>query len=471
MNILLLGVISAAAILLIIKQPGYGFMVGLAIFYNIGGYFYFYTLGFPGFFTIMDFGLVFATIAALANRVIQKKIVFDNNFVSLLIVCLFFSIYQIIVSIWMKLDITNLTVLLKEIAYHKWRIFGVFFAVPTYYAIQDYSKEIYKSIVFVTFVIIAFYYITLFSGINLIEIVSEARGLGIEVLRRSIRQYGFMLIVIPLAIMAIFVKTQIANKKMLIIGAVGMFIAELLTLTRISIVSLVGTVFITIVIINKYFGVKISRAVFRSLGFVFIGLLITLYVFPNVLSSVFKVYEMTFLEVIGKLPRGTSDSRSTIEYARMAPLLVDHFWLGTGCLKDYFSSYRTIYELGLADFPLLGNLAMYGILGFSLYLLRYVYIFKRIRIFLKEHNAKSLLDSLSNYELLLFFWGVIAFMALIFAQFIYFSKDLVYNWFSIDKGFMIGVIYGLTHKFNRLQRGLNRYSGGIQKAQVRADSR
>lgn len=450
MDLVILFPFLLIALVLAIKYPAYGYIFGLTLFFNIGAYLDLNAFGLPSFFTIMDIGLIFALIAGLAEPIVNKRLFFDDSFGKLVLVCLAFSFYQILVTIWIKLGMSNPVAFIKEVVYHKWRIFGIFFAIPTYFIIQHYSKEIFKIIVFVTFTIMGLYFLTLVTPFELIKVFSFGRGFGISALRVTISQYGYMMMVIPVALVVILTRLRIKYKNLLIIGAVAMFITVLISLSRITIFNMIGSILIALILVKKYFGLNLSLTVFKSLIFFTSAIIIVLLLFPGVISSVYSMYSNTFREFLGIIPEGTTQTRTLYEFVRMLPLFLNNLWFGTGYLQDFFSSYHTRWELGLADLPILGNLAIYGVLGFLLYLSRYFLIFNRIKFLFTKHKKNPLFQTLSFYEIALLMWAVTYFFTLIFFRLFYFSSDLVYRWNTIIFGFSIGIVFGLARKYEIL---------------------
>jgi hypothetical protein len=133
----------------------------------------------------------------------------------------------------------------------------------------------------------------------------------------------------------------------------------------------------------------------------------------------------------------------------MLPLFLDNVLTGTGYLQDYFSSYHTRYELGLADLPILGNLAIFGLVGFLIYLARYFSIHKTILSFWRKFRPETLLSVLTSYDTVLLLWATIYFYTLVFFRFYMFSLDLAYDREAVGMGFLIGVLYGLLRKYRR----------------------
>jgi len=447
MNLLFLALVLSIIFILSLKFPGYGFILGLTIFFNIGGYFDRNSYGLPSFFSIMDVFLIFAFVVGIAEAIVEKDIKFDYNFKKLLLICLTFSLYQIFVTIWIKLGITNPVGFVKEIVYHKWRIFGILFAIPTYIMIQKFSKEIFRIIIAVTFIIITLFFISLLFSVNLIEIIRLERGMNVNVLRVTIRNYGYMMLVIPMGLFVFLSRERIKNKKILVIYALGMCITILITMTRITIFTLFGLILISIILLHKYFALTWSRTLFKGVVIILGSVLFILLLFPGILPALYNIFNLTFLEFRGVLPEGSTQTRTIYELDRMMPLFKQNFLIGTGYLQDYFAAYHTHYELGLADFPILGNLAIYGIIGYILYLFRYIAIFRVIKEVFNKHIKNSLGNHLSTFELVLLMGATVNILTLVFFRFIYFSKDLVYDWNMIEFGFLVGIIFGLAEKY------------------------
>ena len=429
----------------LLRFPAIAYMIGLAVFFNIGGFLSKYTFGFPGF-SSSSIGLLIAVIAGFRTVNFKfKELSKDLKF--LLKILILFSIYQIIFTIIINLNTYQPFQILNLLDYHKWRIFGVYFAIPTYFIVQKYSKTIYKIVIYVCLITLGLYYLNLFTPLHFMEIVQVEREFVTGAIRTSMVNYGYIYFSIVFGFIVYFLKLKIKNRNAVFLAAILMIITVFITLTRGTTIYTIGSIIITFFILTKYFNVPISKTVIRG-GMAFsVALIIIWYTFPNLLSELFKTYFLTFQEVTGQIPRGTTQSRSEFELLTMGPVFLEHFWIGTGYLRDYFESYGTEWELGLADIPVLGNLAIYGIVGFSLYLIRYFVIHKEIKKMLQLHKRISILSVLSAYDIVLFLWAIVAFYTSIFFTFFNFSMDLVYG--GVNVGFMIGILYGISNKFQK----------------------
>lgn len=206
---------------------------------------------------------------------------------------------------------------------------------------------------------------------------------------------------------------------------------------------MLGSVFLLLYFLTKYFNVKLTKTISYSIVLTVVGILLLFFIFPQYLTFLFETFNLTYLEFTGQIRQGTTQGRTGFELITLGPLYLENFWIGTGYLREYFDAYGTKSELGLADFAVLGNLALYGTIGFFTYLIRYIKIHKEIQnIFIHTKIIHS--NLLNNYELLLFVWAMVNFYTSIFFSFHNFSIDLVYG--AVLFGLMIGIIYGLYHK-------------------------
>jgi len=65
MQLLIVFLFLLFSILIVFRKPALAYMMGLSIYYNLGGYFARYAFGLPGFFRIQDLGLLIAFLAGL----------------------------------------------------------------------------------------------------------------------------------------------------------------------------------------------------------------------------------------------------------------------------------------------------------------------------------------------------------------------------------------------------------------------
>ncbi|MGE0090010.1 MAG: hypothetical protein AB7S50_11120 [Bacteroidales bacterium] len=333
--------------------------------------------------------------------------------------------------------------LVRSIAGHKWRILSVFICIPTYYYIQRFSKEFYYFFLFTSATILSLYFLTLITPLNLIPIVTMSREF-VNANRIWFNNPGYIYIFPIVLVVYLLLKPKIKYKNLLLFVGFGSFLSIILTLTRGTILFLLGNILISIILVKHIFNLSISKWIQRSV-FAFAFLLITSgIIFPDVIDNIMETAKKSISELSGEISEGATQSRSEFEVPIMLKLINENTWLGTGMLEEYFSHYSEKTEIGVADVPLLGHIAMYGILGFTIYLLRYF----KINTLIKSYYPllKRNISHLNTYEILLLIWAISSFYANIFFKFFNFSSE-IYNPDSyIIFGISIGIIFGLMNK-------------------------
>lgn len=422
-----------------INKDVYTFLIGITLFLNIGGYFDKTTLGLPGFFNFNDLILFIVFITFF----VRHKIQINKNYKQLLLILLIFVLYQLSIAIFLKLEILDLMDLVRSIAGHKWRILSVFICIPTYYYIQRFSKEFYYFFLFTSATILSLYFLTLITPLNLIPIVTMSREF-VNANRIWFNNPGYIYIFPIVLVVYLLLKPKIKYKNLLLFVGFGSFLSIILTLTRGTILFLLGNILISIILVKHIFNLSISKWIQRSV-FAFAFLLITSgIIFPDVIDNIMETAKKSISELSGEISEGATQSRSEFEVPIMLKLINENTWLGTGMLEEYFSHYSEKTEIGVADVPLLGHIAMYGILGFTIYLLRYF----KINTLIKSYYPllKRNISHLNTYEILLLIWAISSFYANIFFKFFNFSSE-IYNPDSyIIFGISIGIIFGLMNK-------------------------
>lgn len=444
MNIVLVIFLILIFSYLIYKFPAGMFMFGITVHFNIGEYFEKNYMGFPNYFSFQDFGLVLAFIAGSSIAKISK-ITFPKELNRLLIILVVFVFYQILFSIIINLNLTeNPGRIIHEIAIHKWRIFSIFICVPAYYVYNYNSKTVYNYIVVISFLILVSFFVTLFTPLKLVETKTLMRGYVFGAERIWFENWGYIQFTIIMSLIVLFLKIKDGKKFFLYSSSIMVLLATLITMTRGTIIHTIGSILLSIFIIAKYYNIKVSRTFFYTVIITFLSISALIIIFPNYLILIFEVFNLTYLELTGQIRRGMTQSRTEFELVTLMPLYLDSFFFGTGFLREYFDAYGTQHELGLADFAILGNLALYGTFGFIIFLLRYFYIHKVIIKTLKI--VKDIRVTHDNkYEIVLGLLAIISFYTWILFRFHNFSMELVYD--AVNFGLWIGFIYGFYNKY------------------------
>lgn len=433
--------------LFVMEFPVYSFMIFLTIYADIGGYFgQFSYFGLPSRVQIRDVALILCFLPLLSDRIKDKRFWNDKAFRKLLIVLFAFTLYQILVSELIKRS-PSLSEFIWFFLDHRWLLFGVYIAIPAYIIIKQDAKKVFNFMVFVTAIVMVIYFTTLFTGINLMKIVTMERFSETSMsgmMRVSMVNYGYMPFVVFMALAIYVLKYKYKYRKILMFAAIAMVLTQLITLSRISLFFVFGNMFMLVIVAIKFLKISLSRSINRLIvGTVIITILIFIF-FPKYPIYLYKTYKGTFMEMSGKVPRGTYQTRTEKELPRQIGAFKTDPFFGYGYKEGAFS-YVGPKSLDLSDIPLLGNLALYGIFGLSLYLYTYVLIYRRIKyVYRRIRSNLTFANLLNKYEIVLLLVLISYFFSLVFFRLFYFSKELIDG--RIYWGFIFSMLFVLANK-------------------------
>ncbi len=424
-------------------------MIFFTLHCDIGGYFgdvsYF---ALPSRVQIRDIAFILCFLPLLSYRLKDKRFWNDKAFRNLLKVLFIFTLYQILVS-----ELIKRSPSLSEYTWffldHRWLLFGVYIAIPAYVIIKQDAKKIFNFMVFVTAIVMVIYFTTLFTGINLMRVVTLERYPGTGMMRVSMVNYGYMQFVVLMGLAIYILRYEYKYRKILMFAAIAMVLTQLITLSRIMLFFVFGNMFILAIVAVKFLKISLSRSTNRLIaGSIIIAILIFIF-FPDYPIYLYKTYKGTFMEIIGKVPRGTYQQRTEHEVPiQIAAFKTDPFF-GYGYKKGAFG-YEGQKAIQLSDIPLLGNLAVYGIFGFSLYLIVYIFLYRRIKyVHLRTRSNFKFANLLNKYELVLLIIFVSYFFSIVFFRLFYFSNELVEGSGRIFFGFVFGMLFGLANKLEK----------------------
>ncbi|MFQ6118260.1 MAG: O-antigen ligase family protein [Methanosarcinales archaeon] len=428
-----------------IKNPAYGFMIVLFFVLDIGNYLSKNTFGLPNVFQIRDVAFIMLFIIIFFGQIKDKSFWRDHKFRNLLLFVSLFALYQIFVCILIHLNPTPYE-FLRQIVYHRWRIFGIFITVPTYIIFRHNAEKIFSFIIISSFIVLSLYYISVSTPLNLIGTISIERFRGTEMIRSSFLNYGYIQMVILIALSVFILKIKYKYKKILFISAILMIIAQLLTLSRLMNFTMITSILLFAIIIKKFTGVSFTRNLRYLFIFSLIVLIISFIFFPNMPKNFYRTFANTFLELTGQVPLGTYQSRTEYELINVMPLIKRAPYFGIG--YQSFMWQISPIDYGTADIPLLANLAMYGSVGLFIFSLIYLLEFKRIRnfyIFTKNNSVK--IENKTSKIQLVFLLIIITYFFNNFFRLFYLTSELVSRPGMIMFGFYLGILFGLVRLF------------------------
>jgi hypothetical protein len=307
---------------------------------------------------------------------------------------------------------------------------------------------------YISFTVLSIYFITIFTPLKLITINFLGRDFGsVTGQRMYFTNPGFSLYFIYITIIIILIKIKLKIKPLIIItGSMG-FISILLTITRQSIIYMSGVILIIFYILVKYmrldFSTRLMKLIFSTLILVFIFSVF----FPSTANTLYGTMKLSFMELTGQVELGTTQSRSEFELPIMLSMISEKPILGHGFLYDFFGSYHTKYEIGLADIPFLGNIALYGIFGFILFLLRYFIIIKSM--FILKRKYIKYIQYYNKYQFVFLIFSVSLILGTIMFTFFNFSKELVNNYNVVGSAINFGIFYSMFYILRQINENNN----------------
>jgi O-antigen ligase len=256
--------------------------------------------------------------------------------------------------------------------------------------------------------------------------------------------YGYMQFAVYVAMAFFMTRTRFKFRAVLVFAAIAMILTQLITLSRIMLLFLGGSIFMLVLVINHVIEIRLNKNIRFLFIASFIVLFVSQFIFTGASSYVFSTFRDTYLEISGQLPRGTTQTRTEYELPIQVAAFKSDRLFGYG-YKDGAFSYEGPNAISLGDLPLLGNLALYGIVGFGFYLMIYVLILRKIRRtikFIKRHHNPA--HIFNKYDIILLTILTSYFLSLFLFRLFYFTNELVSGYNRVLWGFFIGMLMGLT---------------------------
>jgi hypothetical protein len=441
-----------------VNDPVWAFMFALTIFYNIGNYLTKKSFGLFNVFQVRDLFLILAFLAG--THVYLKKLprVWSSNIgKNIVVLLMLFTFYQIFISAFL-LHEQSVKSLVKEIVAQRWRFFGVFIIFPAYKIFLYDPKLVVNIIVRFTIFILGIYFFSLFSGINLIDISISERFSGTGMIRKGIRNYGFMQNTIIFMVVVIWLR-KFEGKRMFLVAGIGMLITTLLTLTRYTNFTTFTSIIISVIMISFLgYKLKVGHLYTKLIGVIIVMITIMVLFFPNLITNLYETYYFTWLEITGEVAKGTTQSRSEIEYVNVMPVIEKNPFFGVGFTDYMLGREEGGDDFGFSDIPLFANIAIYGFFGLALYYSVYFLVLKLIFQFLKTVRRYGIYY-FNSYSMLLFITYSVSIINTIIFKTFNISSDLSLRSGRIYHGIMLAIILSSVTKYQfELTKELNRKS-------------
>ena len=284
---------------------------------------------------------------------------------------------------------------------------------PIYIFIKNGMVAYFNIIVYSAAICLTLYFLSLISGINLIPIATVDRYIDSGIMRITLWSYGLFDWVLNIALIVLFIKLRIKNKRLLFYSGLLMAFSIILTLTRRELIGRVYSLVIILIIVNYLYGshkkVQIVKILLPLV--VLIGLLnIT---FPKYIGYANEEYKgIVSLVTSGRDQEGNEDYRlsGTGDVVLMKKLISENLFFGVGFTRYSYEDLGNFRDLnnplaGLyagGELPYLGSIGKMGIFGVLLFLPMYILIiYMGLKLYKTIKNNNILIFIKHNpYELI-----------------------------------------------------------------------
>lgn len=335
------------------KRPDFFFWLFLNLFFDPGGY----VSGFLGGdifgqVNIADIIIVCIVLCLISIKFKLKTIKSNQLFQKFLNIFLIYVIYYFLVygyiAPYLHNDLDYSTFLLKNRNF----VYGFIILISVYAFSLRGLKYFYTITLFFGVICLSLYWISLLTGIELSPIVQIERYSGSSMMRIAMSGYGYFNMLFPISLIVYIIsrkaKLKLKYKKWLYYGGIMMVLTLLITLTRRTILEIIGTVLI-IVFLVSYLTRSVRKTILlKIITAIVIAVLILHFTFPKYVNYVLRIGEDTFsLLLTGKDTRGLGEERvsGTGEYLAVKKSIRKNLWFGTGYTYLYWG------ETGYATSP------------------------------------------------------------------------------------------------------------------------
>ena len=416
------------------KKPVFAFMFSFSIYLNLGNYLPDNAFGFPKFFTYKYYFLILSFVVVFAPKIKKLLIRDDLELRKLLYVAFFLNLYQIIVCIYVHLSpsyVKTIILIIRNFPY----IFGFYLIIPVYLLIKYNYKDFFNIILFMCLILLTLFYVTILTPLELINVIDyESRFGSSGPTRIYFQNTGYISYCVGFSIFLLFLKNKYDLLDKLIFVSSLFYLGNVfLSITRSTIFVLVMEIVFLAYLLGTFYNYKFTSYI-KKLSVFLIFIILSLLINPKILNNVFDAFIESFIN---------SDIESIGRFAYELPkhinIIKNNLFFGTG-----FKSFWTDYEFGQTDMPLTANIGKYGILGFGIFSLFYIYVFifiiKSIKILRKNF---VFLTSQDNVLFLFLFLSVsVSLITKALLNPLYFSSELIFETGMSFFGFQLGIIYG-----------------------------
>lgn len=425
------------------KNLTYAFVLCLVIIANPGRIFSVEAFGMSShLLRIQDLYFYLSFLCGFSPRLRHIKI--SNDLKKVLPVLIAFTLYQIIVSLIFKLDISSPSAIIKDLERLKMWIFGVYVLFPTYKIIQYDSKEFIKAIINLALIFACLAIISAYTPFKIIDFNSGARFDRTDLIRTMIQNSEIFKVVMFIAFGILLINYSDKKFNIYLAGILTLAI-PIMGLFRLEIMFTFATMAIVYKFVSTSFNIEISK-LFRVLMILIFLLAIFFISFPKFSNGIVDTYISTFDEVSGKTAQGSTQTRTIIELPKHLQIIRNNPVLGVGFRKEWWRNYENKLDWGLSDIPITSTLAMYGVIGMFIYYLRFYFLIsgaRKVNRFIKENRSK--LSLTNNLEIATMYALGAYFITMVSFRLFYIGWELTIDKLQFELGVCIGLLYGLIN--------------------------
>lgn len=319
LSLFIIGVVSLLLIIIffiiIQNRPDFWFWLFINLFFDPGGYVEGYLGG--NLFGPLNVSDIFflGIILCLISTKIDSKIVFSDSFLTKFLLALsIFALYYFIiyggVIPYLKNDFDYITFLIKN------RIFAYSFIIliAVYVFTLKDLKYFYYITLSIGIICLSFYWITLFTGIQLVPLWEIPREGITGSIRIFLHSYGIFDLLFPFGMLVFLLrkemKLNLKYKSLLYYTSVLMMLTMLMTLTRRVQISIIGTIIIIVLLVSYIFWQGKLQTTFKLLIPILFATVILSFSFPKYVNYILKLGENTILLLTtGSDSSGSGDYR------------------------------------------------------------------------------------------------------------------------------------------------------------------
>jgi hypothetical protein len=445
LGLLCYGIVLVSFLHLYFNNLTYAFFLSIVVIANPGRIFTSESFGISThFLRIQDLYFYLAIFCNFSPRL--KEIKISKEVKKILPILYAFSIYQIVVSLMFKLNITSGPGIFKEVEKFKFWIFGVYLLFPVYKIIQYDSESFIKLIVNTALIYTALAIISANTTLEIIRFDTGTRFNQTDLIRTMIQNAEIFKLVIFIAFGVLLINYP--GKKMIfyISGLLGLAI-PIMGLFRLEIMFTMATLGIVLLTISRSYKVPISKLLGVLTIFLMVIVLFFI-IFPKMAFGIIEIYASTFDELSGKAAVGSTQTRTIIELPRHLMMIRNNPVFGVGFRNEWWENYFNTYDWGLTDIPFTGTIALFGILGMMIYYFRFYFLIgavNKINRLIRRNR-----DMLAPYKLDIVVLASLGayFIVMVSFRLFYIGWELTIDKMQIELGICVGLLYGLINKLN-----------------------